>query len=227
MEKNSIPNCVGIIMDGNRRYSKARGGVPWEGHEAGYKKTKEVLRWLRDAGVKYVIAYTFSTENWNRSEIEVSFLLKLIERVLTHELDWAHEDGIRIKVIGDRSRFSPSMQQLLLNAETATANNNRITLGVALNYGGRAEILQAVNEAVKIGQPVSEENFSKLLYTKDFPDPDIIIRTSGEQRLSNFLPWQSVYSELFFVKKLFPELNKEDIDAVLAEYTERDRRRGK
>jgi len=227
MEKNKVPECVGIIIDGNRRFAKAHGGLPWEGHEAGYQKTKEVLRWLRDAGVKHIIAYAFSTENWKRPEIEVSFLMKLIERVLAHELDWAKEDGIKIKIIGDTSRFSLSMQKTLREAEVATASNDKITLGIALNYGGRAEILRAVNEAVKIGNSVDEVEFSKLLYTKDFPDPDVIIRTSGEQRLSNFLPWQSVYGELFFIKKMFPDLAKEDIDSVLAEYGERDRRRGK
>lgn len=224
----SVPGCVGMIIDGNRRWAKERGRSPWEGHEAGYKKTKEVIRWLRDAGVRYAIAYTFSTENWNRPEVEVSFLMKLLERVLRSELDWAKDDGIRIRILGDRSRFSDSMQQLLARAETETAAGDRITLGLALNYGGRAEIIQAVNTLLALRkEKTSEEEFAQHLYTKDFPDPDIIIRTSGEQRLSNFLPWQSVYSELFFIHKFFPELEQADIQRVLDEYAERDRRRGK
>ena len=182
---------------------------------------------MRDAGVKNIITYTFSTENWNRPEVEVTFLMKLLERVLRSELSWARDDGIRIKIIGDISKFPPEMQELLKNAEKETAECDKITLGLALNYGGRAEIVDAVNRAIELGEEVSEDSFAKLLYTKDFPDPDLIIRTSGEQRLSNFLPWQSVYSELFFIPKLFPDIIKEDIDAVFREYSERDIRRGK
>ncbi len=227
MQKENSPISVGIIIDGNRRWAGVRGQKPWEGHEAGYKKVKEVMVWLRDAGVKYVTAYTFSTENWKRPELEVTFLIKLIEHVLRSELDWAVAEGIRLVGVGDLSPFSPQIQKLVHEAQEKTKDCSRITLCIALNYGGRAEIINAVNEAVKIGKSVSEQEFSKLLYTKDIPDPDLIIRTSGEQRLSGFLPWQSVYSELFFVKKFFPDLVKEDIDEVLKEYAERDRRQGK
>lgn len=222
-----VPKSVGMIIDGNRRWAKERNLFPWQGHEAGYKKVKEVMMWLRNRGVKYATVYTFSTENWNRPEQEVTFLIKLIEHVLRNELTWAVAEGIRLKTVGDPAPFSVEVQKLIQAAEGKTKDCNRITLGIALNYGGRAEILHAVNEAVKIGKSITEEEFSKLLYTKDIPDPDMIIRTSGEQRLSNFLPWQSVYSELFFVKKFFPDLEKADIDAVFTEYAERDRRRGK
>ncbi|MFA6006603.1 MAG: polyprenyl diphosphate synthase [Candidatus Paceibacterota bacterium] len=232
MQPEKIPTSVGIIIDGNRRWAKAHSLLPWQGHEAGYKKVKEVVAWLRDAGVKDIVAYTFSTENWKRPEQEVSFLIKLIEHVLVNELDWANQEGIRLRGVGDMTKFSEQVQKLVKNAEEKTKNNSRITLGIALNYGGRAEILQAVNKLLTVRGStshslVTEEEFSKLLYTKDIPDPDLILRTSGEQRLSNFLPWQSTYSELFFLPKMFPDLTKEDVTNVLAEYSARDRRRGK
>ncbi len=232
MQKENNPTSVGIIIDGNRRWAKERGLKPWEGHEAGYKKVKEVLVWLRDRGIRYATVYTFSTENWSRPEREVNFLIKLIEYVLGNEVEWAIREGIQLVGIGDLSPFSEQIKKLVHKAEEKTKNCGKITLGIALNYGGRVEILQVVNTLLTVRgstshSPVTEEEFSKLLYTKDIPDPDLIIRTSGEQRLSNFLPWQSVYSELFFIKKLFPDLEKADIDQVLEEYSERDRRRGK
>lgn len=221
-----IPRSIGIIMDGNRRWAKARGLPTLEGHRRGYEKVREVLGWAKDSGVGAVVVYAFSTENWNRAKEEVSYLMDLFRRVIGSLVADAKENGTRIIFIGDRTRVPEDIRTLMEDAEKATTSNSAFTLGIALSYGGRDEILRAIARASEIGKKLSESEFSALLDTADIPDPDLIIRTSGEKRLSGFLPWQAVYSELFFVETMWPDFSREEFDRILNEYDERERRYG-
>lgn len=225
---NETPVTVGIIMDGNRRWARENGLPSLEGHRRGYDKLKEVVGWCCDAGVRNLIVYAFSTENWNRAEEEVGYLMRLLNIALEEMTVRAQKEDTRIIVLGERSRFSPEMRAAIERAEEETKGGSALTLGVALSYGGRAEILDAVRRIPpeKLAT-LTEEEFSQLLWTRDIPDPDLIIRTSGEERLSSFLPWQSVYSELYFTKTYWPAFTREEFDAALAEYAARERRRGK
>ncbi len=231
--ENKIPNCVGIIMDGNRRWAKAQGMLALKGHQAGGESLKKVVQFARDAGVKHIIFFTFSTENWNRSEEEVSYLLNLIGFFLEKEFEYFNKEGGILHCVGEMSRFSESLQKKFKDAEEKTVKNTGIHVYFALNYGGRAEILSAVKKIIQehkaqaTTEDVNEEYFAKHLQTYPMPDPDIIIRTSGEMRLSGFLPWQGVYSELFFTKTLWPDFSKEEFMKILEKYAERDRRHGK
>ncbi len=222
------PLSIGIIMDGNRRWAKARELSTFEGHKQGYTKLKELINWSRDSGVGYVTVYAFSTENWNRTAEEVGYLMNLFRTVISEVTKEAKEKDIRIIFLGQRERFAPDMQEAMNDSEESTRSCTTLTLAVALSYGGRQEILDAVHRipAEKIGS-INEEEFSELLWTKDVVDPDLIIRTSGEERLSNFLPWQSVYSEFFFTKTLWPDFSKEEFLAIIEEYNARERRLGK
>ncbi len=225
-----IPKCVGMIMDGNRRWAKANGKRSLEGHRAGGDKLKEVVRWAKDAGVEHLILYAFSTENWNRTEEEVSYLLRLIGELIKNELDRFSKEGGVLHYVGDLSRFPEDLQETLKESTEKTAGNAGPHIHFALNYGGRQEIISAVqkivSEAPRI-EDITAEYFAQHLQTGAMPDPDIIIRTSGEMRLSGFLPWQGVYSELFFTKTLWPDFSREEFLAILAEYDARDRRMGK
>ena len=228
--ENKIPNCVGIIMDGNRRWAKGQGKIVLEGHRAGGETLKNTVRWARDAGVGHIIFFTFSTENWKRTAEEVSYLLGLISEFLEKEFEGFHKEGGILHFVGDLSRFSPALQKVFKETEEKTKNNTGIHVYFALNYGGREEILSAVKKIVEENpeqENIIEEYFAKYLQTYPMPDPDIIIRTSGEMRLSGFLPWQSVYSELFFTKTLWPDFSKEEFGKILEEYNERERRMGK
>jgi undecaprenyl diphosphate synthase len=243
MNKTPVaPTCVGIIMDGNRRWAREHNLPVFEGHSEGYKKLQEVLRWTRDAGISHLVAYAFSTENWQRPEEEVGYLMKLFRSILESETKKMIEERVRVRFVGDRSRFGADMQKMMDAMETETAKTYDITLHLLMSYGGRAEILAAVNSLLEEegrasmdgarhdsakSTVVSEEAFENNLWSHPMPDPDIIIRTGGEKRLSNFLPWQSVYSELFFVDTYWPAFSKEAFDAILAEFAQRERRRGK
>lgn len=222
------PQCIGIILDGNRRWAKANGLPPLEGHRRGYEKVKEIMRWAKEAGVSFVIAYAFSTENWNRTPAEVSYLMNLFKEALTKQIQKLKREGIRVRCIGERGRFSPELQKLMQQAEDETAGLPGPTLALALSYGGRADILQAARRAVRDGKTnITESEFSSLLWTSGIPDPDLIIRTGGEQRLSGFLTWQSVYSELFFIDTYLPDFSKVEFQSILKEFSERDRRMGR
>ncbi len=228
---------VGIILDGNRRWAKAKNLPSLEGHRAGYEALKKLIAdapYLKKTyGLEYVTLYCFSTENWNRVKEEVGYLMALFEEAFSFVLEKGirdaeqdPENGIRLKVIGERERFSEKMQKLMAEAEERTKNFGGVTAVFALSYGGRAEILSAV-EKIKSGvSVVSEETFSNALWTAGIPDPDIIIRTGGEQRLSNFLPWQSVYAELFFPETLWPDFTVAHVEKIFEEYYARDRRHG-
>lgn len=225
-----IPNCVGFIMDGNRRWAKTKGMPTLKGHHAGGETLKNVVKFAKEIGVKHIIFYTFSTENWKRSDEEVSYLLGLIVEFLKNELEYFNKEGGVLHYAGDLSRFSLDLQKTLIDAKEKTANNSGPHVYFALNYGGRQEILSAVKKIVldnpKI-EDITEDYFAKYLDTFPMPDPDIIIRTSGEMRLSGFLPWQGVYSELFFTKTLWPDFSKEEFLKIIEEYSNRDRRIGK
>jgi len=224
----NAPRSIGIIMDGNRRWAKERGLPTLEGHKAGAEKIFELAEWAKACGLEEVILYTFSTENWNRAEEEVGYLMRLAERLFTTELSKFKESGVKLRFVGDLSRASERMQGVIRAAEEETKNGTKGTLVFAFSYGGRPEILAAVNRLLKEGKDmVNEEEFSSALWSAGLLDPDLILRTGGEHRLSNFLPWQSVYSELFFTNTKWPDLSKDEFDAVLAEYAERERRHGK
>lgn len=234
--------CIGVIIDGNRRWAKKRGLATMRGHEAGSKKLKEFLDWAREAGVRHIIAYVFSTENWHRSRYEVAYLMRLINRFFTRDLAELKKKKIRVRIAGDRSMFSRTIQDLMKRAEKETASFKDFTLALALSYGGRDEIVAAANALLALrgsqrkegisqkhlpDKLITKEEFASHLWTAGIPDPDLIIRTSGEMRLSNFLPWQSVYSELFFSPTFWPDVTKEEFLRVLEEYRSRQRRFGK
>ena len=226
----NIPNCVAVIMDGNRRWAKARGLLSLKGHSAGGNKLKEVVSFAKDAGVKHIIFYAFSTENWSRSKEEVSYLLDLMAEFLQKEFEHFNKENGVLHCVGDLSRFPADLQNILREAEQKTSKNTGLHVYFALNYGGRAEILSVVKKIVgsKVKEKdITEEYFNKNLQTYPMPDPDIIIRTSGEQRLSGFLPWQGVYSELFFIKTFWPDFSKKEFMKIIEEYNKRNRRYGK
>ena len=225
--KKESPICVGIIMDGNRRWAKQHKLPIFTGHSAGYKKLKEVVLWAKEEGVKNLIVYTFSTENWNRNKKEISTLMKLFEKALRQGSDFKKND-VKITFIGQIERFSKNLKKSIENLEIVTKKCKSVNLTLAFSYGGRAEIVSTVNDLLrKKYKNISEKEFSKNLWTANILDPDIIIRTGGEKRLSNFLPWQSVYSELFFVDTYWPAFTKKEFKSILTEYMKRERREGK
>lgn len=226
--ENKLPVCVGIIMDGNRRWAKEKGLLALEGHTAGYEKLKEVVRWAKELGVRNLVFYAFSTENWQRTQEEVSYLMDIFRKALSDEMEEIKKEGMRIKFVGQREKFSPDLQEMMKKTEEDTKDFPNGTVGLAVSYGGRPEILMAVNKLLKEGKKeASEEEFSNALWTAGIPDPDAIIRTSGEERLSGFLPWQGVYSELFFTRTYWPDFSKEEFQNILKEFAERERRNGK
>jgi len=226
--QQKIPSCVGLVMDGNRRWAKEKGLRAAEGHFRGYLKLKEVLSWTREIGIKHLVVYAFSTENWQRSEEEVLALMDLFRLMIIKEGDdFIHDNG-RIKFVGQREKFPEDLQKGMNDLEKRSAKGE-FTLYVCLSYGGRAEILEAVSKmcAKKVPAKITEVEFQKYLWTNDMPDPDLVIRTGGEKRLSNFLPWQTVYSELFFPETYFPALTKKEFLSIMKEYGKREIRRGK
>ncbi|MFA6414709.1 MAG: polyprenyl diphosphate synthase [Candidatus Paceibacterota bacterium] len=228
-ETASAPACVGIIMDGNRRWAKERGLPKMDGHAAGLEKAKEIIRHAFTQDVGTVVLYAFSTENWNRTPEEVGYLMELFGGALMRDLDELAREGIRVRFVGDLARLPEKLYVSAKELEEGSASaTSGKTLAVALSYGGRAEILAAVNRLLAEGkQEIKEEDMNAALWSVGMQDPDLIIRTGGEKRLSGFLPWQSVYSELFFTDTLWPAFTKEEFDTILAEFAQRERRRGK
>lgn len=231
--KTKIPKTIGIIMDGNRRWAKSKNLPTYEGHNAGYRKLKDFAKWAREAGVKNVIAFAFSTENWERKKHEVDFLLALFRKMVIEEAEELKKEKARIIFLGDLDKFPKDIANAArkLEEETKKYAKNQ-TIGLAVSYGGRAEIISSIKKLIKekglkVVDKIDEKIFSSFLFTKDIPDPDLIIRTSGEMRLSGFLPWQGVYSELFFTKTNWPALTKKEFNKMLIEYASRERRRGK
>ncbi len=224
---SSSPTCVGIIMDGNRRWAKQRGLPKLEGHRVGLLETlRNTVRFARTRKIDHLIVYMFSTENWNRDREEVSYLMDLFRESIKKEMKEFNKEGVRIRFVGQRERFSQDLQQAMDTTERETENNSAITLWCCLSYGGRPEIVAAARAAARDGE-ITEDSLACHLWTTGMPDPDLIIRTGGEKRLSNFLPWQSVYSELFFTDTKWPDFSEEEFDSILAEFALRERRRGK
>lgn len=218
--------CVGVIMDGNRRWAKSRHIPTFMGHTQGYQTLKSLLDWAKDVSVHTVIAYAFSEENWNRTKEEVDYILNLFRTVLTSELDELIQKKVCVRFIGNISRFPEDIKELMKRAEEQTALYTDFNLALAVSYGGREEIIHAVNAQREEGALCTTDNLQKHLYTVGLPDPDMIIRTSGEKRLSGFLLWQASYSELFFTDTLWPDFSKEEFLGMIAQYHQRQRRFG-
>ena len=228
-ERAALPAHIGIIMDGNGRWARQRGRRRTEGHRAGIRAIRRVMEAADRAGVHHLTLYAFSTENWSRPRYEVATLMRLFEQTLQEEVDELHQNGVRIRVIGRRERLSARLCRLVEEAEPRTRENTRGALNVAINYGGRAEIVDAVRSLAREGQDLrqlDEETLAAHLYTAGLPDPDLIIRTAGELRTSNFLIWQAAYAELYVTQTLWPDFGAADLEAALADYAVRVRRFG-
>ena len=228
-KERTLPRHVGFIVDGNRRWAKSHGLPTYEGHLAGYESLKDVLLETLEHGVEDASAYVFSTENWKRSEKEVSYLMTLLMKVLKDDLHIFAKKNVRLRVVGSREQLKPKLIQAIENAERQTQDNDGGTLLLCLNYGGQLEIVDAVKTLSSSGFDMAKltaEDIQSHLYAPDVPDCDLIVRTSGEQRLSNFMLWRSAYSELLFLDKLWPEMTRQDVEYILDEYARRGRRFG-
>jgi len=228
-ELTKIPLHVAIIMDGNGRWAAQRGLPRLAGHRAGTKNLRSVISAAADFGVKYITFYAFSTENWKRPEDEVKGLMNLLSEFIDHETTKLHKQGARLLHIGHLDGLGPTLEKKIRDAIELTKDNETITVILAFNYGGRDEIITAIKQMLSEGVPADEVNedlVSKHMFTAGIPDPDLVIRTSGEQRTSNFLVWQSVYSEWAFPKVYWPDFNKDSLLETLIEYSQRDRRFG-
>ena len=225
-----VPHHVGIIMDGNGRWAQARGLPRLAGHAAGVNNIRPLLEACVDFGVKVLTIYAFSTENWARPPAEVSGLMRLLGETIRRQLNDLHANGVQIRHSGRLNGIEESLQKQIRNALELTKNNDRITLNVAFNYGGRAEIIDAIRLIINDGLPpesITEDVFSRYLYTEGLPDPDLIIRTGGEYRLSNFLIWQAAYAEYYATPTYWPEFDRNELKKALEEFADRDRRFGK
>jgi len=221
---------IAIIMDGNRRWARERNLPSAVGHKKGVESLKNILKACHKFGVKYLTVYAFSTENWNRKPEEVEFLMDLLAHTIKNELAELHENGVVINFIGDLTRLNSKLQDILNNAVEHTKNNKGVKLQIAFNYGSRDEIVNAVKAIVQKGVKVSEiteELISNELYTNNVPDPDLLIRTGGEMRVSNYLLWQIAYSEFFVTKEYWPEFNEDSLVNAIEEFGNRQRRYGK
>ncbi len=232
-ESRPSPRHIAIIMDGNGRWAKARGLPRIAGHRRGAEAVRRTLVAAGELGVPYLTLFGFSSENWKRPLDEVDDLMGLLRHYLRGEIAELHKNGVRLRVIGDKDRLSPDIVAMIANAETLTRDNQAINLTIALSYGGRAEIvaaMRAVAAEIVAGRlpldGVDEELIASHLFTADLPDPDLLIRTSGEQRISNFLLWQCAYAELVFTKTLWPDFGRGDLEEAIADYLGRERRYG-
>ncbi len=229
-----LPQHIAIIMDGNGRWAKEQGKLRVFGHQNGVGAVRAASEACAELGVKYLTLYAFSTENWNRSQFEVDALMKLLSKTMSEELKTLNNNNIRLNAIGDLERLPKSNYEALMKTIEETKNNDRMTLTLCLSYSGRWEIAQAakkIAEKVKSGElsieQIDEKCFSNFLSTNDMPDPELLIRTSGEERISNFLLWQLAYSEFYFTEKFWPDFGKEDLYEAIVDYQNRERRFGK
>jgi len=224
-----VPQHVGLILDGNRRWARAAGLPQLEGHRKGYNNLHRIGLHAMKRGVKYISAYVFSTENWNRSQEEVDYLMELLVWVATKEIDKYVRDGFRVRFAGSRQRLSQKVLRAVESAEAKTAHNDKVTMVVCLNYGGHTEVAEGVARMMRDGvqaEAVTPEKVAEYLYLPDVPPVDLIVRTSGEQRLSNFMLWRAAYAELYFTPVHWPAFGEGDLDAALEEYAQRQRRFG-
>jgi undecaprenyl diphosphate synthase len=226
-----IPRHIAVIMDGNGRWAKQRFMPRVAGHQRGVEALREVVKACRESGVEYLTVFAFSSENWRRPADEVSFLMTLFLKMLEREVAKLHQNNIRLKIIGDRSRFDDKLKQSMQDAEQLTSGNTSLTLTIAANYGGRWDVMQAVKgmlrERPQLAQTFGEEDLQPYLSMSDAPEPDLFIRTGGEQRISNFMLWQLAYTELYFTDTLWPAFDRKELDKAIASYQKRERRFGR
>ena len=225
-EELEIPTHVAIIMDGNGRWAKKRLLPRNMGHRQGAKVLEQICRDAADLGIRYLTVYAFSTENWKRPADEVSAIMGLLKQYLLEAVDTMEKDHIRLKFFGDLSAIAPEMQELAAETREISGHYDGFQANICLNYGGRAEILRAAQQCAAAGEDWTEENFAKYLYSAGIPDPELIIRPSGELRLSNFLLWQCAYSEFYFCDTLWPDFTRAELDRAIVDYQRRDRRFG-
>ena len=217
-------------MDGNRRWAKAKFLPSAVGHQKGVDSLRNTMRLFDKFGIKYLTVYAFSTENWNRKKEEVEFLMNLLAQTLLNELDEMHDENVKITFLGNISQLSDKLQNIVKNAENKTKNNTGVNLNIAFNYGSRDEITNAVKTIVSSGispEDITEDVISKYLYTKEMPDPDLLIRTGGEKRISNYLLWQLAYSELYVTESFWPDFDEKELVNAILEFEKRNRRYGK
>jgi undecaprenyl diphosphate synthase len=230
-DTSSIPRHIAIIMDGNGRWAKQRFMPRAAGHQRGVEALREVVKACRELGVEYLTVFAFSSENWRRPAEEVSFLMSLFLIMLEREVAKLNQNDIRLRIIGDRSRFDDKLKQTMLEAERLTADNSALTLTVAANYGGRWDVMRAVKNMLKdhpqLAQTFTEGDLQPYLSMSDAPEPDLFIRTGGEQRISNFMLWQLAYTELYFTDTLWPAFDCGELDKAIASYQKRERRFGR
>ncbi|MCI8346018.1 MAG: isoprenyl transferase [Clostridia bacterium] len=234
MNESNMPKHIAIIMDGNRRWAREKGLDIKQGHKEGAKTLEKIVRYANKIGLQYITVYAFSTENWKRTADEVGALMLLLQNYLDDYSKRADTENIKVKVLGDITALSEGMQKSIKRCMERTKNNTGVTFNIALNYGGRDEIVKAMQNIAKRVkeneleiEEITEEVISNSLYTKGEPDPEIVIRTSGELRTSNFLPWQIVYSEFIFINKNWPDFTQEDLDDAIRTYQRRNKRLGK
>ncbi len=228
--KNTNLKHIAIIMDGNRRWAKEKHLPSAMGHQKGVDSLRSTMRLFDRFGIKYLTVYAFSTENWNRKKEEVEFLMGLLAKTLLNELDDMHKENVRIRFLGDLTKLSKNLVDIVKNAENKTKDNTGVNLNIAFNYGSRDEITNALKAIVQEGlksEDITEDTISNHLYTKDIPDPDLLIRTGGEKRISNYLLWQLAYSEIYVTDAYWPEFDENELSKAIVEFEHRNRRFGK
>lgn len=219
--------CIGFILDGNRRWAKDKGVPKLLGHKAGFDKLEECVRWVRDRGIPHMAAYVFSTENWNREKEEVDYLMDLYREMAEDKFARLAKEGVAVRFIGKLEMLPEDLQQSMKKIESGNAKDPKLTVWICISYGSRAEIVDAASKVAAAGEQITEESLHKYFWSADMPDLDIVVRTSGEERLSNFLLWQAAYAELFFIKPHWPDFSEKILDEILGEYAGRHRRHGK
>ena len=226
VDMGRLPRHIAIIMDGNGRWAKKRGLPRTAGHKVGAEVFRDIATYCQELGIEYLTIYAFSTENWKRPKDEVDMLMSLLEQYLQEAIDTMERDHIRLRVLGDVAGLSPQLQRMIDETNAISTHYQGFQANICLNYGGRAEILRAARLCAEAGEEWTEENFGKYLWSAGIPDPELIIRPSGELRLSNFLLWQCAYSEFYFCDTLWPDFKRKDLDLAIIDFQHRDRRFG-
>ena len=226
VDMSRLPRHIAIIMDGNGRWAKKRGLPRTAGHKVGAETFRDIATYCRELGVEYLTVYAFSTENWKRPKDEVDTIMELLEQYLQEAINTMERDHIRLKILGDTAALSPKLQQMVAQTNAISTHYQGFQANICLNYGGRSEILRAARLCAEAGEEWTEENFGKYLWSAGIPDPELIIRPSGELRLSNFLLWQCAYSEFYFCDTLWPDFDRAALDRAIIDYQGRDRRFG-
>ena len=226
VDMGRLPRHIAIIMDGNGRWAKKRGLPRTAGHKVGAEVFRDIATYCQELGIEYLTIYAFSTDNWKRPKDEVDMLMSLLEQYLQEAIDTMERDHIRLRVLGDVAGLSPQLQRMIDETNAISTHYQGFQANICLNYGGRAEILRAARLCAEAGEEWTEENFSKYLWSAGIPDPELIIRPSGELRLSNFLLWQCAYSEFYFCDTLWPDFKRKDLDLAIIDFQHRDRRFG-